>query len=509
MKYKNLLILFVLLLVTASVSAQRGRRGSMSAKHQVTFNGISYLDTNVVVKFSDGNTLYCDRAVIEKKTQSCTASGNIRIKTRHGSIITGKALDYEGPSGVMNIKDDVVMKEKDLVMNTPSLRYESQKDIAHYNQGAEMVSGDVILTSSWGNYNGKTGLFNCYDSVVVTHPDYTIYTDTMDYSKSGFSNFKGPTDIITNDHTMYCENGWYDKKKERVNLRTNAYIQMKDGQRLYGDSINYSLKSKHGEAFRNVSYYDTSRNCVVMGEYAENNEKKGYAFFSDNARGFMIEKADTLFVSSDTMRIFYDTHKDDSTKHSLTKIEAFRHVKIFRNDLQAICQVMLYFQSDSILYMVDNPTLWASGFQIDGDTVRTWFENGHPRTTLVGRNAFVTSLVPESNALYHQIKGRNLWGYHNEDGELSSAEVKGGKVEAIYYVIDEEKNELVGVNKSVSKVLKMYFDTGTIKSVNFVEPESTVLYPQDQLTLREQTLKGFHWLESLRPKSKWDVYKIW
>ena len=52
MKYKNLLIFFVLLLVTASVSAQRGRRGSMSAKDQVTLpNGLSYLTTDVVIKF--------------------------------------------------------------------------------------------------------------------------------------------------------------------------------------------------------------------------------------------------------------------------------------------------------------------------------------------------------------------------------------------------------------------------------------------------------------------------
>jgi lipopolysaccharide export system protein LptA len=500
--------LFLLLLITVNSFAQRGRKGNAIADIMDIRGDIVHLTRNVIIRVK-GNTIYSDYAQYNRKTESCTANGNLKIKTRQKSTITGKTLDYDGPSGVINVKDDVVMEEKDVVMKTPALRYESLQDIAHYDKGAEIFSDNVTLISSWGNYNGKTGLFNCYDSVVVTHPDYNIYTDTMDYNKSGLSNFKGATDIITKDYTMYCENGWYDKKKERVNLRTNAFVQMKDGQRLYGDSINYSLKAKQGEAFRNVLYYDTARNCAVMGEYAENNEKKGYTFFSHNAHGFMIEKGDTLFVSSDTMRIFYDTDKNDSTKHYLTKMEAFRHVKIFRNDLQAICQVMLYFQSDSILYMIDNPTLWASGFQIDGDTVRTWFENNRPSTTLVGKNAFITALVPKTNSLYHQVKGRNLWGYHNEDGELSSAEIKGGKVEAIYYVVDEEKNELVGVNKSISKILKMYFDSGTIHNVNFIEPESTVLYPQEQLTLREQTLKGFHWLESLRPKSKWDVSKIW
>ncbi|MDR2652093.1 MAG: hypothetical protein LBC68_07230, partial [Prevotellaceae bacterium] len=485
MKYKNIIILFISLLITASTFAQRGKsHAKVRADESKTGDGFTELFRNVVI-ITQGNTIYSDYAKFYQESQSCIANGNVKIKTRQKSIITGKTLDYDGPTGVINIKEDVVMEEKDVIMKTPSLRYESVSDIAHYDKGAEMISGDVILISSWGNYNGKTGLFNCYDSVIVTHPDYTIFTDTMDYSKNGMSNFKGPTDIITKDYTMYCENGWYNKKKERVNLRTNAFVQMKDGQRLYGDSINYSLKTKQGEAFRNVLYYDTSRDCVIMGEYAENDEKKGYAFFSDNARGFMIEEGDTIFVSSDTMRMFYEnSDKDDSTKHALTKVEAFRNVRIFRNDMQAICHIMLYYQRDSIMYMMDNPTLWMNGFQIDGDTVRTMFENNHPRTTLVNRNAFITSLVPKSNALYHQIKGRNLWGYHNDEGELSWAEIKGGKVEAMYYVVDEEKGELVGVNKSVSKVLKMYFDSNTIQSVNFVEPESTVLYPQDQLTMR-------------------------
>jgi hypothetical protein len=190
-------------------------------------------------------------------------------------------------------------------------------------------------------------------------------------------------------------------------------------------------------------------------------------------------------------------------------MEAFKNVKIFRNDLQALCQFLIYYQRDSLLYMINKPILWNSGFQIDGDTIKTWFANNRPHETLVGKNAFITSLVPNSYSLYHQIKGRDLWGYYNDDSKLSNAEVKGGKVEAIYYVIDEEKGELVGVNKSVSKVLKMYFDSGSISKVNFIEPESTVLYPQDQLTAREQTLKGFHWLESLRPKSKWDVSNVW
>ncbi|MDR1739913.1 MAG: hypothetical protein LBR45_04075, partial [Bacteroidales bacterium] len=444
---KFILLCLALSLCLCELQAQRGRGGHATAKYSEirTSDGMMILREDVIIK-TKGNTIYSDYAEYDINTESCIATGNVRIKTRQKSTITGKKLDYHGPSGVINIIDDVVMKEKDLVMKTPSLRYESIQDIAHYDKGADMVSGDVILVSSWGNYNGKTGLFNCYKDVVVTHPEYVIYTDTMDYNKDGMSNFKGPTDIITDDYKMYCENGWYNKNKERVNLRTNAYIRMKDGQLLYGDSINYSLKEEQGEAFRNVVYYDSANQAVVLGEYAENDEKKGYGFFSNNARGFMIQEGDTLFISSDSMmRVFYEPRKEkDSSERSIDRIEAFRDVRIFREDMQAICQKMIYYQSDSTLYMTELPMTWVNGFQIDGDTIRTFFENNRPKETLVGKNAFITALVPKSNSLYHQIKGRNLFGYYNDNSRLEMAEVKGGKVEAIYYVVDEEKDELVG-----------------------------------------------------------------
>ncbi|MDR0763013.1 MAG: hypothetical protein LBF01_00765, partial [Bacteroidales bacterium] len=59
---KNYIIFFALLLITANTFAQRGRRGNIRAKHTKVVNGITYLDTNVVIKFTNGNTLYSNSA---------------------------------------------------------------------------------------------------------------------------------------------------------------------------------------------------------------------------------------------------------------------------------------------------------------------------------------------------------------------------------------------------------------------------------------------------------------
>ncbi|MDE7150163.1 MAG: hypothetical protein K2O01_07150 [Bacteroidales bacterium] len=114
----------------------------------------------------------------------------------------------------------------------------------------------------------------------------------------------------------------------------------------------------------------------------------------------------------------------------------------------------------------------------------------------------------EEGEWFNQIKGKEMWGYFDDSSTFRLADV-AGKAEAIYYVVDEEKMELVGINKSLSKRIKMYFKNAEIQGVNLVEPERTALYPEPDLTQRERILKGFHWVTGLRPRSQYDLAPVW
>ena len=526
-----------------------------------------------VVIISQGNRIYSDYAEYNQKTTSCVAYGSLRIVTRDGVKITGKRLIYDAPTQTYNVEEDVVLDDGNMVMHTPVLEFEGRHNTATYNQGGEMTSGETVLKSKRGYYEGQKEMFYCYDEVVIVNPQYTIWTDTLHYHRSGLAKFFGPTNIETNDYYMYSRQGWFHQEKEQVSLKKDAYIKTKETQTLYGDSIFYDLAHKRGNVHRNVFLEDTAQNCYVKSEYAENDEKAGYAFFTQNPRAVLVQdQTDSLFLVGDTMRLVYTmvydttwtgprsaladkssdkasdkaksgkrerTNKNDKKKQEepatkppfkvkesreVKELLAYPNVRFYKEDVQGKCDSLIYFRRDSLMFMLKEPVVWIGAYQVDGDTIRLWFKENRPDRIWINENVFMASRVTlkeqdtisKTNALevakdewFNQIRGREMWGYFDDSSTFRMADITGGKTEAVYYVVDEDKNELVGINKSLSKRIKMYFKNAAIEGVNLVEPEQTALYPETELTQRERILKGFHWVSGLRPRSQYDLSPKW
>lgn len=448
-----------------------------------------------------GNRIYSDFADYDQKTGSCQAYDNLRIYTKDNVFITGEVLDYNGTTGSYVVDRNVVLKDKDMTLKTPSLLFEGSDNTAIYTQGGEILTGETVLTSVKGHYEGRTGLFHCYEDVVIVNPEYTIWTDTLHYNKTGFTRFQGPTNIETTDYYMYGLKGWFDQEKEQVSLDGDAYVKTKETQTLFGDSIYYDMAGKEGQAYWNVMLLDTARNCYVKSEYAENKEYLGRAFFTINPRGVVVEQGDSLFVVSDTMVMTYDTTRQ------MKDLMAYHDVRFFRYDIQGKCDSLSYMHRDSLMEMYYEPVVWVQDYQVDGDTMKLWFAESKPDKFLVQENVFIVSEVSKPQFYYNQVKGRRMWGYFNDSSYLDWTHVIGNAL-SIYYVLDE-KNELLGVNKTESQSLKMYFKQSDLDGITVVKPKSSALYPVDRLTQRQRTLKGYHWLPELRPLSKYDLAPSW
>ncbi|MEG1572309.1 MAG: OstA-like protein, partial [Bacteroidales bacterium] len=322
---------------------------------------------------SKGNIVYSDKAEYNVATESCEAYGNLRIITKDKVKITGRILNYNGQTQLFDVIDNVVLVDGSVTMKTQRLLFDSKNNIATYNTPAEMTDKETVLTSKRGQYYGRTRTFQCRQDVIIVSPDYTIWSDTMNY-KEGFAQFYGPTNMETDDYFMYCEDGFYNKNTEKVSLKNNAYIQTNE-QTLFGDSIYYNLASKYGNVHRNVRMIDTLRDLVVKSEYAENNEQKGTAYFTKNVRTTMVEKKrDTLFLVSDTLKVRYDTSRQ------VQQLFAYNKVKFYRADLQGLCDSLSYDALDSVLYLHKKPLVWAQEYQIKGDTIRVWFKNQKPNS---------------------------------------------------------------------------------------------------------------------------------
>jgi hypothetical protein len=68
-------------------------------------------------------------------------------------------------------------------------------------------------------------------------------------------------------------------------------------------------------------------------------------------------------MSADTL--FYE--QPDSVH---TFVKAFRHVKIFKTDLQGLCDSLTYLLHDSLMTMYNSPILWTNNGQVTAKLIK-------------------------------------------------------------------------------------------------------------------------------------------
>jgi len=199
-------------------------------------------------------------------------------------------------------------------------------------------------------------------------------------------------------------------------------------------------------------------------------------------------------------RILSDTatNTNDSTDRFF---EAYYHVRIFSDSLQAVGDSLFYSGQDSAFRLFKQPIVWARESQITGDTIYLFTQNKKPSRLYVFENALTINKV--GNPYYNQIKGRTINGYF-KNGNIDFMRAKGNS-ESIYYAQDEE-NKFIGVNRATSGIIDMYFEEKKPQKVIFRSNLVGTTYPMRQINHEELRLRGFKWLEELRPKTKYELF---
>jgi hypothetical protein len=190
----------------------------------------------------------------------------------------------------------------------------------------------------------------------------------------------------------------------------------------------------------------------------------------------------------------------DST---LKYFEAYNHVKIFSDSLQAVGDSLFFSGQDSVFRLFDNPILWAQENQISGDTIYLFLKNKKPERLYVFENALSISKVDSSN-YFNQVRGNSINALFDSTGQVHFLTARGS-AENIYYAQDDQKR-FVGVNKNSADLIEISFLEGKPKRVKFINNLEGGLLPMRGKTNHDELkLKSFNWQDKLRPKSKFDI----
>lgn len=183
--------------------------------------------------------------------------------------------------------------------------------------------------------------------------------------------------------------------------------------------------------------------------------------------------------------------------------EAFHHVRIFNDSVQAVCDSLFYSSEDSVFRLYQKPLLFNNKSQIAGDTIYMFTENKKAKRMYVFENGIVINKA--NDQMYNQMGGRTINGYF-KDGAMDYIRVKGSPAESVFYPQDDD-SAFIGMNRSKGDVIDVYFVDKAINKVKFINNVDGTLYPLRQRPEDQKYLKNFKWWESRRPKSKFELFE--
>ncbi len=462
------------------------------------------------VSFKHKNAIMnCDSAYLYRDDNKFEAFNNVKINQGDTLLLTGKRLLYDGNTQLAQVFDNVILTDRKMTLNTSRLDYDMDKEIAFYPDSGNIVDGPNTLTSKIGYYYSNLHNLFFRNDVLLVNPKYTMNCDTLRYNtldKTAY--FLGPTYIHSADNIIYCENGWYNTENQKSNFRTNSYLQTRE-QLLKGDSVLYDRINGIGKVYKNVSIMDTVNRIIISGDYGEYHEKTDSSWVTGKAIMTQILDGDSLFLHGDTLMAIGTGQLDSLGKSKPKKnLYAFHSVKLFKKDMQGVCDSLVYNQQDSTIHLFYSPVLWSGLNQLTADSIYMQTANSEITNIYLTNNSFITAIAdsnstaPEDSMRYNQIRGKNMIGYLT-DNKLYKVDVMGNG-QTIYYAKNKQEKNF-GVNRADCSDLVIYIDENKVKSITLLKEPDGTLYPIRQLAANELRLKGFSWYGQRRPKSKDDI----
>jgi lipopolysaccharide export system protein LptA len=474
------------------------------------------------VKLKQGTTFfYCDSCVINNNTKTFEAWGKVHINDSDTTNIYSNHLRYLTDKKLAYLDGAVRLTDGKGTLTTPDLEYDMTTNIGIYKHGGKVINKKTVLTSKEGYYYG--GLRDIYfkNTVVLKDPGYDIKTDSLLYNtESGMVRFIAETFIKdSSGRTIETKDGFYNLQTGKAEFGQRPIIRDKN---LYatGDQIMNDDSTGVIQIRGNGIVIDSLNNTTILAGEIYVSKKKNSFLATRKPLMIIKQDNDSIYVTADTLfsarlsdlygkkdSIIKDTVKGtkvvkvndkDSTNRYL---EAYRNVRIFSDSLQAVSDSLFYSFKDSVFRLYQDPVIWAKESQITGDTVLVFTKNKKADRIKVFENSFlVNRMDPE---VYNQIKSTRMDGYF-KDGSIDSVRASGF-AECIYYIQDED-SAYSGINESKSDVLDIYFGNQTLQKVVFRSAVTGTIWPIKQKSPSEMKLPNFRWLDSRRPKTKYELF---
>lgn len=510
----------------------------------------------------DHNTLRTKYLDYNTKDSVAVFKNGASMRDKDGQIIESRDGTYDSKIKKFTFENQVNMFTDSIFVVTKRLVYESDLNLATFGSGTNAWQDDNMLSSEKGWYDRGREVFLFMDDVHVMSPDQEGWCDSLYFYRATQDvEMLGNTQITDTTRNVFALAGrvQYQDSLSKITLtRKPAVItqtEEDDGSvdtvYLGSDKLVYytvkrcdidsmvvvnsnkrlsdlevdpvgqfrkkaaeaAAKAAEEEAMKDPNYRARQQAAQAQGGRAsmappqQDTLKRDIPMMTPGAR---LPVMDTTSVVNDTTAVMDSTGivdiqnvpdtvavvPPDTTKIGF--LEAIRNVKIYKKDMQVICDSLVYSDLDSLARLFKNPMIWQEvRRQYAADSITVVISDATMQKASLMSNAFIT--IQEDTDLFDQIRATEMLAFFDENGALTRFDALGG-ASALFYI--EENDTFATVNKTDSKMLSATFKDGDIERIYYYESPKNDGYPVVQLAEDEKILKGFNWQPEKRPADR-------
>lgn len=458
------------------------------------------------VQFRHDNVLmFCDSALFYEKSNSFDAYGHVRLIQGDTLNLTGDVLHYNGLEKLARMRHNVVLTHRTTKVYTDSMDYDRLYNIGYFFEGGHLVDANNDLTSDWGEYRPDTreAVFN-YNVRMVTPPpprkaETTLLTDTLHYdTRTGIGHATGPSTIDNGSCHIYTVSAFMNSKDHDLILHDRSELN-NNGKKLIGDKVIWNSRDSIGEAFGNVQYTDVLNKNRMTGQYCYYDDKTGYSMGTDSAQIIDYSQGrDTMYLHGDTVKLFTINIKTDSVYRTM---HAYHKVRMFREDIQGVCDSLVYNKKTSQVTMYRDPVVWSKNQQILGEEIIAFMNDSTIDSIQVLRQTLMCERLDSMH--YNQISGHELHSYFDK-GKIKSTHTIGNVI-VKYYPLDSD-SLMIGLNHCESTEMKMFMGSDQKIRRIWMPAATGTLYPIFKIPPKQRFLDNFNWFDYMRPKDAADIF---
>lgn len=427
---------------------------------------------------SKDNNIYTENAYYNTDTREARMSDGSKLIKPQGKELTGDSLHYNKQTGLVHIFGNVTYTDR------PQKRK---------------------LTSNYAVYNENTGKLDAEGNVRYTDDlnHRTLTCDRGEYFERE-KLVKGYGHVVLTEQptqrTLTCERGDYNELTGIAHAYENMHFQDHLAQQdMTADRGEYNDKTGWLRAMGQVDMQDFKRKARLRGDSVAYNQQTGEGMATGDALVEDYSKPQTLSAHADTLRIHTYHIQTDSTYRI---VRGIRHVRAYREDVQAVCDTLVYNQREQTIRLLRDPIVWSDLRQVLGEEIVVYTNDSTVDSIYVNRQALVAEQVDSLH--YNQLTAHQLRAYF-EQGEMVRAAAQGN-VRAVMFPLEKD-SLLLYHNYTESTEMRMWLKERKLSRI--WTPAADSYFYAIGMAPRSQTfLENFTWFDYIRPTSANDLM-VW